>query len=171
MRGPRAENASDLQQSRIVLYRPDGPGIVDPVSRRRQTVRSQLCQMSYLDTAQTYEAVGARRSNWYALQSTCAFATSTKFASSIAATVAPMAIRHDTSILRLLHDFHPSENGTTCPLASCHARPKLVLRQRVQPDIDPAITTAVALDIAGDVTRRYPLCRAPGWIMARPFRV
>ena len=92
MRGPRAENASDLQQSR--LYRPDGPGIVGPVSRRRQTVRSQLCQMSYLDTAQTYEAVGARRSSWYALQSTCAFATSTKFASSIAATVAPMAIRH-----------------------------------------------------------------------------
>jgi len=80
------------------------------------------------------------------------------------------ACRDHASILLLLHDFHPSENGTHVPsrivpvrhdihrayratlLADqtpTDARPKLVLRQRVQPDIDPAITTAVALDIAG----------------------
>jgi hypothetical protein len=68
-------------------------------------------------------------------------------------------------------DMHRS-CGAACRAdeAQADARPWLILRECVEPHVDPAITEAVqALDAAGHMAVSQPFTRRAGRIMAGPF--
>jgi hypothetical protein len=77
------------------------------------------------------------------------------------------------SVMPVRDDMHRSGGAARrADHAQADARPRLILREGVEPHVDPAIATAVqALDTAGHMAVGQPFSRAAGRIMAGPFCV